>query len=248
MPRWLRPLKIEVMARHIVGFVCILDYIGLRVIEQSDIYSPLATFRSIFVEEQLNDATRESNPCPIYFYCTRNPAEPERASPDTILRSLVRQLACSTSDGPILEPVRELYKSREQNGFAAGPLTLEESSGLIIQLSQDRPLTTIVIDALDECDLSSRGDLLDALSRILQDSCGLVKILISSRADADIFCHFSECLSLRIEASQNQDDIEHYIDFEVEDLIKRKKLLYGNVSKGLKQTIQTVLREQAQGM
>ena len=208
----------------------------------------MANCRSIFVEEQLKDARRKSTPCPIYFYCTRNPAEPERASPDTILRSLVRQLACSTSDGPILEPVREIYKSREANGFAAGPLTLEESSALIIQLSQDRPLTTIVIDALDECDLSSRGDLLDALSMILQDSRGLVKILVSSRADVDIACHLSDCLNLNIEASKNQKDIDYYINSEVDNLINRKKLLYGKISEELKEIIKRVLREQAQGM
>ena len=178
----------------------------------------------------------------------RNPAEPERASPDTILRSLVRQLACLTSDGPILEPIRELYESRERNGFAAGPLTLEESTALIIQLSQERPLTTIVIDALDECDLSSRGDLLDALSRILQDSCSLVKILVSSRANVDIVCHFSDYLNLKIEASRNQGDIEYYINLQVHNLIDRKKLLYGKISEELKQTIKRVLREQAQGM
>ena len=241
-------IEIQVMARHTVGLVRVLDCIWLRLIEHSDIYSLLANFRSVFVEEQLNDATRESNPCPIYFYCTRNPAEPERASPDTILSSLARQLANLTSGGPILEPVRKLYKSREQNGFAAGPLMLEESTALIIQLSQDRPLTTIIIDALDECDFSSRGDLLDALSRILQDSCGLVKILVSSRADADIVCHFSDCLNLQMGASQNQEDVEYYVDFEVERLIKRKKLLYGNVSLELKQIIRVVLREQAQGM
>ena len=241
-------MKIQVMARHTVRLICISDYILLTFIEHSDIYLLLANFRSVFVEEQLNDATRESNPCPIYFYCTRNPAEPERASPDSILSSLARQLANLTSDGPILEPVKELYKSREQNGFAAGPLTLEESTALIIQLSQDRPLTTIVIDALDECDFSSRGYLLDALSRILQDSCGLVKILVSSRADADIVCHFSDCLNLQIGAFQNQEDIEYYVDFEVERLFKRKKLLYGNISLELKQTIQVVLCEQAQGM
>ena len=204
--------------------------------------------RSIFVEERLHDAKRKSNPCPLYFYCTRNPAEPERATPDTILRSLVRQLACSTSDGTILEPVKELYKSREQNGFAAGPLTLDESTALIIELSQNRPLTTIIVDALDECDLSSRGDLLDALSGILQDSCGLVKILVSSRADADIVCHLSDCVNLRIEASQNQEDIERYVNFEVEYLIKRKKLLRGNVPEDLRQTIATYLRVEAKGM
>ena len=147
-----------------------------------------------------------------------------------------------------MEPVKELYKSREQNGFAAGPLTLDESTALIIELSQKKPLTTIIVDALDECELSSRGDLLDALSRILQDSCGLVKILVSSRADADIVCHFSDCLNLQIEASQNQEDIENYVNSEVESLIKRKKLLCGDVPEDLKQTIKSVLCDQAQGM
>ena len=200
------------------------------------------------MEMQLHDANRERNPRPIYFYCTRNPAERERANPDAILRSLVRQLACSASDGTILEPVKELYRSREQDGFAAGPLTLNESTALIIELSQDRPLTTIIVDALDECDLSSRGDLLEALSKILQDSRSLVKLLVSSRADADIVCHFSDCPNLQLEASQNQEDIDYYVKSEVEDLIKRKKLLRGNVSENLKRTIQSVLSEQAKGM
>ena len=206
------------------------------------------TSRSIFVEERLHDAKRERNPYPIYFYCTKDPVEPERATPDTIFRSLVRQLSCSTSNQTILEPVKELYKSREKNGFAAGPLTLDESTALIIELSQDRPLTIIIIDALDECDLSSRGDLLDALSRILQDSCGLVKILVSSRAAADIVCYFSDCLNLQIEASQNQEDIESYVNSEVEYLINRKKLLRGNIPEDLKATIARYLREQAKGM
>lgn len=200
------------------------------------------------MEKQLHDANRERNPRPIYFYCTRSPAERERANPVTILGSLVRQLACSASDGTILEPVKELYKSREQDGFAAGPLTLDESIALIIELSQGRPLTTIIVDALDGCDLSSRGDLLDALSKILQDSRSLVKMLVSSRADADIVCHFSDCPNLRIEASQKQEDIEYYVQSEVENLIKRKKLLRGNVSENLQRTIQSVLSEQAKGM
>ena len=144
--------------------------------------------------------------------------------------------------------MKELYKSREQNGFAAGPLTLDESTALIIQLSQDRPLTTIIVDALDECDLTSRGDLLDALSGIFQDSCGLVKILVSSRADADIVCHFSDCLNLQIEASQNQEDIENYVKSEVEYLINRKKLLRGNVPEDLKETIASYLLVEAKGM
>ena len=200
------------------------------------------------MEKQQHDANRKRNPRPIYFYCIRSPAERERANPVTILGSLVRQLACSASDGTILEPVKELYRSRKQDGFAAGPLTLDESTALIIELSQDRPLTTIIVDALDECDLSSRGDLLEALSKILQGSRSLVKLLVSSRADADIVCHFSDCPNLQLEASQNQEDIDYYVKSEVENLIKRKQLLRGKVSEDLKRTIQSVLSEQAKGM
>ena len=144
--------------------------------------------------------------------------------------------------------MREIYKSREKNDFAAGPLTLEESIALIIELSQDRPLTTIIIDALDECNFSSRGDLLDALCRIIQESCSLVKILVSSRDDGDIVCRLSNCLTLQIEASRNQKDIESYVNFELEALINRKKLLRGSVPQVLKQTIASYLREKAKGM
>lgn len=144
--------------------------------------------------------------------------------------------------------MKEVYESRNQDVFAAGRLTLDESTALIIELSRDRPLTTIVIDALDECEFSSRGDLLDALSRILQDSCSLVKILVSSRADSDIVCHLLDCLNLQIEASQNQEDIESYVNFELQSLIKRKKLLHGSVPEDLERTIASYLRVQAKGM
>ena len=147
-----------------------------------------------------------------------------------------------------MEPVKKLYKLRQRNGFAAGPLTLDESTALIIEITQERPLTTIMINALDECDFSSRGVLLDALSRILQESCSLVKILVSSRADGDIASHLSDCLNLQIEASQNQEDIESYVNFELEALINRKKLLRGSVPQALKQTIARYLREKAKGM
>jgi hypothetical protein len=46
-----------------------------------------------------------------FFYCTRNPAEPQRAECDKILASLVRQLACLSVTKPILPPVLLQYES-----------------------------------------------------------------------------------------------------------------------------------------
>ena len=188
------------------------------------------------------------NPNPIYFYCVRNPAEPERAKPDAILRSLVRQLSYLLPGQAILEPVLKIYQARKRDAFAAGPLTLEESTALIIDLSQYRGLTTIIIDALDECDPVLRGDLLDAFSEILQGSNGLIKMLVSSRNDRDIYYYLEGCLNLEIKATENQADINRYVISEVDRLIQTKKLLFGKVSEDLQQHIKDVLCEKAQGM
>ena len=83
---------------------------------------------------------------------------------------------------------------------------------------------------------------------IFQDSRSRVKILLSSRPDVDIACHLSDCLNLKIEASKNQEDIDYYTKSEVDNLIDHKKLLYGEISERLKETIMEVLHEQAQGM
>lgn len=117
------------------------------------------------------------NPSPIYFYCVRNPTEPERAKPDAILRSLVGQLSYLLPGQAILEPIWNFYQVRKKDAFATGPLTPEESTALIIDLSQYRGLTTIIIDALDECDLFLR---------------------VSSRDDRDIYHHLADCLNLEI--------------------------------------------------
>lgn len=188
------------------------------------------------------------NPNPIYFYCTRNPAEPERSQPDAILRSLVRQLSSRNPEEAILEPVRRIYKAREKRGFGAGPLTLKESTALIIELTQSRQLTTIIVDALDECEEVSRRGLLDIFKEILQTSSGLVKILVSSREVGDIIYKLDGCLNLEILASKNRADIIRFVDWGVDDLVETRQLLSGKVSDELRQEIKQVLCEKAGGM
>lgn len=188
------------------------------------------------------------NPHPIYFYCTPNPTEPERSQPEAILRSLVRQMACVQPTNVFLDPAREVYQSRRRNDFAAGPLTLAESTSLIIELCSHRYLTTIVIDALDECDPESRFELLDALSTILEDSKELMKIFVSSREGRDIICHLEGRVNLQVEARNNEADIVQFVEVEVDRLILTKRLLWGKVPQDLKEQIKEVLRDQAHGM
>ena len=145
-------------------------------------------------------------------------------------------------------PAREVYDSRKKDAFAAGPLTSSECVKLIIQLANQRTLTTIVIDALDECDLSSRAELLESLDQVVEESAGLIKILISSRNDRAITCHLEGFPNLTINANDNHKDIAKFVEHKVDTMIKSKKLLWGKVSTELRKLIEETLCERADGM
>ena len=121
-------------------------------------------------------ARSQSNSCLAYFYCARNYAENERSDPAQLLRSIVRQM--SLDNGRLHKLVTNIYTKREEEGFLRGPLRLEESVELIIQLANRE--NAIVIDALDECDPTVRHRLLSGLTRVIKEAPGLVKVFISS--------------------------------------------------------------------
>ena len=165
------------------------------------------------------------SPAPVFFYCSRDTAEPTRSSPDAILASIVRQLSSLQPGHSLFPPMVAAYTKREKDGFASGSLSLEASRALIIQLVEYYPLTTIVIDALDECDPQRRADLLESLEAILKESSSLVKIFVSSRDDQDIVWHLQGYPSLDLLSDKNKDDIMSFVRSETSDLINKGKLL-----------------------
>ena len=210
---------------------------------------PVVTINSsLLIDRFIDDFEADRNPNPIYFYCQRNHTEPELSDPEAILRSLVRQMSCLRPGGALLEPVRKVYGARKKDGFAAGSLSSHECTALIVEMTKHRLMTTIVIDALDECDPEKRGILLEALSSIVTDSAGLVKLFVSSRDDRDIVLHLGECPNLKIQASHNQSDITRYVNSEVSKVIHSRKWRSGKVDKMLEQEIKLALIEKAQGM
>ena len=146
-------------------------------------------------------------PSLAYFYCAQNKAEKERSDPTEILRSLVRQL--SMEAGRVHSIITDIYKSRSANGFARGPLSIQECLDLVIRLAtQD---TMIVIDALDECDAQLRQTLLSGLTKIVKEASGRVKLFVSSRDDKDIVLRLEDLPNLYITAEHNAGDIHAFI-------------------------------------
>jgi ankyrin repeat domain-containing protein 50 len=75
--------------------------------------------------------------------------------------------------------------------------------------------TTLILDALDECDPASRGKLISFLDSLVAESKNPVKIFIASRPDEDIRNRFSTQPNIEIQATDNHGDIEKYIDAKI---------------------------------
>jgi hypothetical protein len=185
-------------------------------------------------------------PYPVFFFCSRNVAEPERASPEEVLRSLVRQV----SDLPGGPPLHQSLEKRFERRRVAGEISSDEAIEIIIATIQKRSLTYIIVDALDECDNESRGILIDTLKHIVAQSRSLVKVFVTSRTSpADIRVAMSGFPALLIDASRNMEDIRRFVVSEVDSAIKKKKLLPSEtVTAELRQQIIRSLCDGASGM
>jgi ankyrin repeat protein len=201
----------------------------------------------ILQEKNLNKAA-----APVaYFYCARNPAEPKRASPDEIMRSLLKQLASTGPDKPLKAPVISFFKHRlaesAVDALDPTPPSAAECVPVILELLEKDP-ATIVIDAIDECDPSRRHELFSALGQVQRESASLVKILVSSRDETDIAWHYSQGLEIHLRTEHSKEDIERYIDHTLADAIRTRRLLQGHVSESLRSEITTTLKLGAGGM
>jgi len=206
-------------------------------------------FSSVVIEDALARYKAGDSPQPVFFYCSRNPAELTRSDPQAILASLARQLSCLEPGEALLKPTADLFNKMEKEGFASGPLQMDESLTLVLQLIAQYPLTTIVIDAMDECNPEKRHELLKALEQILQNSSSLVKIFVSSRNDQDIVLRFRHYPNLEINSQRNSDDIVRFINDQTQQLIQDGKLLqYSSSKTEMKKLIVDKVIEDAAGM
>ncbi|KAH7119554.1 hypothetical protein B0J11DRAFT_582082 [Dendryphion nanum] len=201
------------------------------------------------VEDTLECYKAGNSPPPVFFYCSRNPAEPTRSDSQAVLASLARQLSCLQPGKPLMKPMVDLYREKEEEGFASGSLEMDECLDLVLQLTAQYPLTTIVIDAMDECNPQKRHKLLEALEKILHESSSLVKIFVSSRNDQDIVLRLQHYPNLEIDSRRNSDDIARFVHDETERLIKDGKLLrYSTCQADMKVLIVEKVVQGAAGM
>ncbi|EON65807.1 hypothetical protein W97_05046 [Coniosporium apollinis CBS 100218] len=199
---------------------------------------------STVVDDMLSTLTGQQNDEALaYFYCDRNQAS--RQEPVSVMRSFVRQLSTARTGDAMHPLLVQRYQQKRQIGFASGPLDANECEDLLLKYVNDYPHTTLILDALDECDHRTRKHLIVALDRIVGSSSKPIKVFISSRPDLDIRERFETGPNVGIQATDNQNDIARFVDarLDEDDKSRRKKFTIK-----LKEDIRDTLLEKSQGM
>lgn len=178
----------------------------------------------------------------VYFYCNRN--DNARRDPDNILRSFVKQLSMSPGKVSVHESVHRTYNQKRQSGFSSNHLTFAEAEQLTQEMIASYQRTTIVLDALDECDERERLKLIEALSRLVE--CGKnLKILVSSRENSDIKHQLQKKANIGISATDNHDDIRNFV---MESIDRRQRQRQNPIPTDLQEEIANTILQKSDGM
>lgn len=188
------------------------------------------------IESHLDPASNQGF---AFFYCNRN--EADRREPLSVLRSYVRQLSSPAGNSERIQgTVRDLYRDMRLKGSEFG---LELCKEQILESVNLYDRTTLVLDALDECDRESRSHLMDMVERLLHESTKPVQIFISSRPDGDIRTRFENKPNIEIQAELNQGDIQQFVQSEI---VKHPR--WKDMPSSLRDNIIKVLQERSDVM
>jgi hypothetical protein len=158
---------------------------------------------SVIIEE-----IRQKKLGPVaFFYCKHR--NPDKSTFISVMRAILSQF---------LAQQRHLVPFYHDEGIESGEVPLQSiklCKKLLRYMLQNIPGGFLVIDGLDECDVSERKSLLDFLNEIVSlcDSTnpGKIRILILSRDEPDIKRYLSIGMVVRIDCRDTLQDIELYV-------------------------------------
>ena len=172
------------------GFVRCLVFLQLIWWARNANDSPAGAGKTKLVSTVIGSLRRDLGEGPqgealAYFYCDRN--QPDRQSHEQILKSFVRQLSTPRDSDMIPSCIDKRYSEKEKPGFASSSFTFQECCALVPELVRVYSKVTLVLDALDECDRSTRHLLINEIDKLVGGSTScIIKVFILSRPDKDI--------------------------------------------------------------
>ena len=202
----------------------------------------LIPHRSYIIDTLCN--TYHSTPV-IFFYCSYK--EEERRTAQSMSRTLLKQLLSTETS---LEPdLVSTFKKEKKSGHPSTSLSFPQTKEYFKAAMSRCGDLFIVVDALDECESGERDEIATFLGSLLEwGEAYQVKILITSRPEDDLSLAFDSQSSYRIDVNDTTNDIQPFVATRVKELVQSKKLLRGDVSHDLQETIIDTLNRKADGM
>ncbi|KAF3312792.1 hypothetical protein TWF173_006825 [Orbilia oligospora] len=162
---------------------------------------------SVIIDSLIRECHQNAAIGIAYFYCSFQRQDEQRV--DDLLINLLKQLARGRQSS--LDVVKKLYsKHKEQQ---TRPLFTEISEALRSVVTQYSRVF-IVLDALDETNGGCHGKLLSEVFSLTRE-CG-VSFLVTSRPIPDITKRFIGCMSIAIEAQEQ--DVRRYLEGRMQEL------------------------------
>lgn len=157
-----------------------------------------------------------------YFYCNRS--GPSMQDPIVVLRSFVRQLAGKAFGEPgiIQSSLAQKCKAAKREGRE---LVYKDCKDLIMESLNLYSKTTIILDALDESDITTHN-LCTVLIEMMEESKRPVKIFVSTRPDRKYLKAFRDKHIITLDASNQQGDIERFLEeklYSTESFMERSQ-------------------------
>lgn len=94
-------------------------------------------------------------------------------------------------------------------------MTIGDCKKLLLVFINTYPRTTLVLDALDECENHKRIELVEVFEYLVGEALNPLKIFVSGRPDGDITERLKNRSNIRINLTYNDDDILTFIKCEI---------------------------------
>lgn len=162
-----------------------------------------------------------------------------------ILRSYIRQLSeIPRRTENIHAASYALYQKKKQ---IQNDISIEECETALRDMINSYPRTTLILDALDECEIDTRRKIADLFKRLVQESKRPVKIFIASRIQDDIEASLSPLhgpqILISINTADNRDDIQKFVSSQIANCIQ-----WRHVIPPTKVIVEKTLVERSDGM
>lgn len=154
-----------------------------------------------------------------YFYC--NKQDPARSEPKEILRNIIRQLATGPwkenyGSSAVHKTVHSLWLKSRRRGILS---TFAQWEACLLELVDTYPRTTIVLDALDECNEEQRQSLINLMVTLAtrNEHSKPVKIFVAARPEEDIRRHLEKGHVIMMQDKHNAADIDSFVRMKISE-------------------------------